>query len=60
MADPIAIVLGAESSRVDTMGMAIVPDVDPRIRITVGTAVAVTLSHWLVERPALALKHRWA
>jgi peptidoglycan/LPS O-acetylase OafA/YrhL len=39
---------------------AIVPDVDSRIRITVGTAIAVAISHWLVERPAMRLKHRWA
>lgn len=39
---------------------AIAPSVDSRIRITVGTAIAVLISHWLVERPALRLKHRWA
>lgn len=39
---------------------ALFPSIDPRIRITVGTAIAATLSHWLVERPALRLKHRWA
>ena len=39
---------------------AIVPDVDPRIRITLGTAIAVIISHWLIERPALQLKRRWA
>ncbi|MEZ5244490.1 MAG: acyltransferase [Acidimicrobiales bacterium] len=39
---------------------AIVPDVDSRIRIVIGTAIAVAISHWLVERPALKLKHRWA
>lgn len=39
---------------------AIVPDVDPRVRIVTGTAIAVTLSHHLVEKPALRLKHRWA
>ena len=39
---------------------AIVPDVDPRIRITLGTAIAVLISHWLIERPALQLKRRWA
>lgn len=39
---------------------AIAPDLDGRIRIIVGTAIAVVISHWLIERPALRLKHRWA
>lgn len=39
---------------------AMFPEIDPRIRITVGTAIAVTISHWLIERPAMKLKHRWA
>jgi peptidoglycan/LPS O-acetylase OafA/YrhL len=39
---------------------AIVPSVDSRIRIIVGTAIAVFVSHWLIERPALQLKTRWA
>jgi peptidoglycan/LPS O-acetylase OafA/YrhL len=39
---------------------AIVPDLDGRIRIVLGTAIAVTISHWLIERPALQLKRRWA
>ncbi|MFT7599794.1 MAG: peptidoglycan/LPS O-acetylase OafA/YrhL [Acidimicrobiales bacterium] len=39
---------------------AIVPDVDPRIRVIIGTAAAATLSHWLIEQPALRLKRRWA
>ncbi len=43
-----------------TISLAIAPSVDPRIRITIATAIAVIVSHWLVERPALRLKRRWA
>ncbi len=42
------------------VSLAIAPSVDPRIRITIATAIAVILSHWLVERPAMRLKRRWA
>ncbi len=43
-----------------TIGAALAPGMDPRIRIILGTAIATTLSHWLIERPALRQKHRWA
>lgn len=39
---------------------ALVPDVPGEIRIIAGTAIATVLSHFLVERPALRQKQRWA
>lgn len=39
---------------------AIAPDVDSMVRIVIGTAIATVISHYLVERPALQLKKRWA
>ena len=39
---------------------AIAPEVDARVRIVIGTVLATVASHYLVERPALRLKQRWA
>jgi peptidoglycan/LPS O-acetylase OafA/YrhL len=39
---------------------AVAPGVDRRVAIVAGTALATAGSHFLVERPALRLKSRWA